>query len=94
MYLLVDSLVLRIMIRYHIMIPLLLFSLLIITTSDFCQYYMHDTSYNTHIMTSPILEIREERIRLSQRSPAQPVRGTIACYTLDRKIKERADTSK
>jgi hypothetical protein len=76
------------------MIPLLPFSLLIIITSNFYQYCMHDTSYSTHTMTSPILEIREERIRLSQRSPAQPVRGTIAFYTLDKKIKERADTSK
>jgi hypothetical protein len=45
--LLVDFLVLRVMIKYHIMILANCRA-----TSDFCQHSMHDTSYDTPIVTS------------------------------------------
>jgi hypothetical protein len=50
---LVDFLVLYVMILYYIIITLSLLSSLIVTPrSDFCQHGMHDTSYDTLIMTS------------------------------------------
>jgi hypothetical protein len=54
MYLLVDFLVLCVMIQYHIMIraTLTYFSINYGATSDFFQPDMHDTSYDTSIVTT------------------------------------------
>jgi hypothetical protein len=52
MYLLVDFLILRVMIPYHIMIPLSSLFINCHATSNFCLNGMHDTSYDTPIVTN------------------------------------------
>jgi hypothetical protein len=51
-YLLVDFLVLRVMIQYHIMIPLSPLFINCHAISDFYLRGIHDTSYETPIITS------------------------------------------
>jgi hypothetical protein len=54
MYLLLDILVLRVMILYHIMIPLSPLFINCHAILDFCRHGMHNISYDTFIVTSRI----------------------------------------
>jgi hypothetical protein len=74
MHLQLHFLVLRVIIQYHIMIPLSsLFSLIDVPRQLFCMHGMHDTAYDTSIVASLTCPAHRSSIPLQWlRDPSSP----------------------